>query len=139
MKVLYIIRGLPGSGKSTLARALVSTIGSFSCQHWEADMFFLDENGDYNFNPKRLREAHEWCQKNVEQVMMTGFDVVVSNTFTRLEEMLPYQLMAEHYGYNVQIIECHAEFGSIHDVPEHTIRRMRERWEPTPVQDGNDA
>lgn len=129
-KTLYIIRGLPGSGKSTLARALVP----HSSQHWEADMFFLDENGEYKFNPKLLSKAHEWCQKHVEQVMMTGHDVAVSNTFTRLEELLPYQLMAEYYGYDVQIIECHGKFGSIHNVPERTIRRMRERWQPTQVE-----
>ena len=128
-KTLYLIRGLPGSGKSTLARVLVS----HNSQHWEADMFFINGNGDYKFNPKLLPKAHEWCQKQVERVMKCGLDVAVSNTFTRLEELFPYRIMAEHYGYDVQIIECHGEFGSIHDVPERTIRRMRERWQPTPV------
>ena len=38
-KVLYIVRGISGSGKSTFAK----TLGG---QHYEADMFFINENGN---------------------------------------------------------------------------------------------
>lgn len=38
---LILIRGLPGSGKSTLAETMTGF------EHLEADMFFIDEKGDY--------------------------------------------------------------------------------------------
>jgi len=55
---LTLIRGLPGSGKSTLARKLDAI-------HIEADQFFIQQNGVYLFNPKKLKAAHEWCQSVV--------------------------------------------------------------------------
>ncbi len=51
---LYIVRGIPGSGKSTFAK----TLGG---QHYEADMFFIDENGVYNFDFTKIKDAHQWC------------------------------------------------------------------------------
>ena len=41
---LTIIRGLPGSGKSTLAKTL-------DVNHYEADMYFVDAKGEYDFRP----------------------------------------------------------------------------------------
>ena len=46
-KELYILRGLPGSGKSTLAESL----GGY---HIEADMYFTNDDGEYNFDPSSL-------------------------------------------------------------------------------------
>lgn len=123
--MLYLIRGLPGSGKSTLAKSLVASPD----QHWEADMFFVQADGTYKYDPSKIKEAHKWCQKKVEQMMKTGQDVVVSNTFVRLWELSPYQRMAERYGYVTKIIECHANFGSVHNVPKRVIKRMKDQWE----------
>lgn len=52
---LVLIRGIPGSGKSTLAKAMP---GFF---HVEADMYFVDDSGNYRFGGERLREAHACC------------------------------------------------------------------------------
>jgi hypothetical protein len=54
-KILYLIRGIPGSGKSSLAKSLGG-------KHVEADMYHLDENGNYNWKPVDVKKAHEWCQ-----------------------------------------------------------------------------
>ena len=37
--------------------------------------------------------------------------------------------MAERYGYDVQEVTLHHIYGNVHGVPEHTIQKMRERWE----------
>ena len=50
MKTLYIVRGLPGSGKSTFAHTL-------DCPVFEADMFFVNSEGVYNFDFTRIKDA----------------------------------------------------------------------------------
>tara|TARA_B100000678_G_C18224400_1_gene508237 strand:- start:2045 stop:2419 length:375 start_codon:yes stop_codon:yes gene_type:complete len=122
MKTLYIIRGLPGSGKSTLAKRI-------SKNHAEADMWMVDKNGDYKFDPSKLNECHESCQKMIEFFLKNGHSAVVSNTFTQCWEMQPYMDMAEKYGFDFCVIECRGNFRSIHNVPEKTIQLMRSRWE----------
>ena len=62
-KVLYIVRGIPGSGKSTFAK----TLGG---QHYESDMFFINENGEYNFDVTKIKDAHQWCQGMVKAHMI---------------------------------------------------------------------
>ena len=55
MKQLFLLRGLPGSGKSTLAKTLV---GYKDYCHKEADMYFVDRDGNYKFKPSKIKEAH---------------------------------------------------------------------------------
>ena len=87
MPKLILIRGLPGSGKSTLAKQYVAQ-GSF--KHFEADQFFVDANGNYNFDPSKIKFAHQWCQDQVRKALVEGYNVVVSNTFTQKWEMKAY-------------------------------------------------
>ncbi len=62
MKNLYLLRGIPGAGKSTLAKQLGDA-------HFEADSYFMID-GEYQFDPTKLRKAHEWCQGQVELAMI---------------------------------------------------------------------
>ena len=62
MKELFLLRGLPGSGKSTLAK-------SISEVHYEADMYFVDADGNYNFDATLLKDAHNWCQTITRMAM----------------------------------------------------------------------
>jgi len=129
MKELYLLRGLPGSGKSTLAK-------SIGGMHVEADMFFMEPSLEfrtvhtYKFDPSKLKEAHAWCQKTVEVCMLRDLKVVVSNTFTQEWEMQPYYDLAEKYGYRVYslIVENIHNGKSIHNVPEESINKMRDRF-----------
>jgi predicted kinase len=126
-QTLILIRGLPGSGKSTLAQRLVSNIPwSVSA---EADAFFLDSEGNYSYNPTMVKAAHEWCQCKCHDKLRQGHTVIVSNTFTQLWEMQPYLDMAKELNLPVQVIECKGNFGSIHNVPEEAIAKMKARWE----------
>ena len=129
MKELFLLRGLPGSGKSTLAKMLV---GDKDYCHKEADMYFMGRDGNYNFNPSKLRDAHKWCQEEIEFVMKYEHSpVVVSNTFTQEWEMEEYYKLAEAYGYRVHSLIVENRHGGVnnHGVPEEKIKQMKSRFE----------
>jgi len=126
---LLLIRGLPGYGKSTLARQRALGQGYV---HLETDLFFTDGDGHYHFDPTLLPEAHKWCQDQTENSMKAGKNVVVSNTFSQFWEMQPYFKLAATYGYDATVITTTGDFKSTHNVPEHVIQQMRDRWEGFP-------
>lgn len=128
--MLIIIRGLPGSGKTTLANAIRNN-DVWNKRVFEADQYFETPNG-YQFDPNRLKVAHEICQKRTREWLEKGSEkiAIVSNTFTQRWEYEPYLNMAAELGHKVQVIEVHGEFGSIHGVPDESIAKMRARWKP---------
>lgn len=128
-KVLILLRGLPGSGKSTLAKMLV---GDKDYCHKEADMFFVDRDGNYKFEPSKIKEAHQWCKDEIEFAMKHEHSpVVVSNTFTQEWEMDDYFLLAEKYGYLVNSLIVENRHGGVneHGVPEEKLQQMRNRFD----------
>ena len=132
---LILIRGLPGSGKSTLAKKLLEKEGqSENDGHFEADMYYIMKDGEYHFNPTLIRNAHQWCQSAVRKYFETqmGYMVdtcVVSNTFTKHWEMQPYLDIAKEFGADVEIVVMRENYGSIHNVPQDVMQRMRDGWE----------
>jgi predicted kinase len=137
VKTLTIIRGLPGAGKSTLAERLDE---SYTDSCWaEADMFFyLNPEMTYQWDALKVPDAHRWCQDVIADALANDMEqVIVSNTFTRRREMVPYLSLAHTFGYQVQMIEVWASgltdeqlaARCQHHVPVETITRMRARWE----------
>jgi predicted kinase len=130
MKNLYLLRGLPGSGKSTLSEQLGGS-------HFETDKYFVGENGEYNFDGSKLKEAHQWCQDSVANAMVlnhtTGENetIVISNTFTQEWEMKPYMDMAKNWGYTVFSIIVENRHGGVnqHGVPDEKLQQMNDRFE----------
>ena len=130
-KNLYLLRGIPGAGKSTLAKQLGDS-------HFETDRFFM-VNGEYKFDPTKLRRAHEWCQSEVELAMINNHvtggldnsDIVVSNTFTQEWEMNVYYELAKQYDYRVFSIIVENRHGGVneHGVPEDKLQAMKDRFE----------
>lgn len=126
---LTLIRGMVGSGKSTLAQKLVFQ-SKIQCVHLEADMFFM-KNGEYKFDPSKLSDAHYWCRERTEYYLKNWYNVnvIVSNTFTTKKELKPYFDIAGKFGIIPVVILCQNEFGSIHNVPEETIEKMKNRFQ----------
>jgi predicted kinase len=130
MKNLYLLRGLPGSGKSTLAKQLGGS-------HFETDKYFVGENGEYDFDGSKLKEAHQWCQDSVANAMMLNHTtgehetIVISNTFTQEWEMKPYMDMAKNWGYIVFTIIVENRHGGVnqHGVPDEKLQQMKDRFE----------
>lgn len=124
-KVLYIVRGLPGSGKSTFAKSLGGV-------HFEADMYFVDENGVYNFDPTKIKMAHNWCMIQTQKAMVNEEPkIVVSNTFTQEWEMETYFKLANENGYQVYsiIVENRHEGKNTHGVPDDKLQIMKDRFQ----------
>lgn len=116
---LVLIRGLPGSGKSTFYR---NRFPSFV--HYEADMYHM-VHGKYEFSTDKLSEAHRWCRESAFVSLHNFNNVVVSNTFTTLFELRPYLDMP----FNVWVLKMEGNFDSVHNVPDHAIEKMKNRWE----------
>lgn len=124
-KVLYIVRGLPGSGKSTFAKSLGG-------KHFEADMYFIDENGVYNFDFAKIKMAHNWCMIQTQKAMVDEEPkIVVSNTFTQEWEMDTYFKLAKENNYKVFSVVVENRHGgkNEHGVPEDKLQIMKDRFE----------
>lgn len=124
--MLFIIRGLPGSGKTTLANDLANLLNA---KHYEADMYFTDRDGKYNFEPKLIKQAHEWCYLNTTVALLEKHITIVANTFSQYWEYANYIDFCELYNFKYHIITCNGKYKSIHNVPEQVIENMRDRWE----------
>lgn len=120
---LLLVRGTPGQGKSFFAKQM------FNYFHLETDMFFMDDSGNYNWQPELLGTAHLWCQSSTHELLRKGYNVVVSNTFTTKKELKPYFEMAKEFDIIPVVIHCQNEFKSVHNVPEETIQKMKKRFE----------
>lgn len=127
---LLIIRGIPGSGKSTLAKRLIDK--GFIQSWFEADMYFMDINGEYKFDREKLGEAHRFCERYTDRELQDKNSVMVSNTFTRMWEIEPYIALAKKHNVPIMVIECKGDYQNVHGVSDETIQLMKERWEPLP-------
>lgn len=135
-KMMFILRGLSGSGKSTIAKEIEDTYkGAVVCS---ADQFFT-VRGRYMFDPKRLREAHEYSHEKARRACIRNENVVViDNTNVKKWEMDYYFRLAFKTCYTVILVEPQTPwkddplFLSIknqHNVPEETIQKKLEQWE----------
>jgi predicted kinase len=123
-KILILVRGLPGSGKSSFAK-------TFADIYFEADMYF-EKDGEYKFEPSKIKDAHSWCQDKVETSMIVDIPkIAVSNTFTQEWEMEHYYTLAKKYNYKVfsVIVENRHNGVNEHGVPEDKIEVMKNRFE----------
>ncbi|SJN33993.1 hypothetical protein FM109_12275 [Vibrio casei] len=123
---LTLIRGLPGSGKSTFAKVLAKKTDAV---HFETDMYFVDDSGEYRFAPNHLEKAHQWCQQQTYHALLQGKSVIVSNTFVRYWEMKAYKEMANKLNVKLEIQVCRGNYGSIHDIEPSTIIKMKSKWQ----------
>lgn len=124
------MRGVPGSGKSTVARQLAGKNGII---HSTDDFFMVD--GEYRFNPDKLREHHDANHKAFCESVAAGAKVVIcDNTNTQPWQYERYVKSAEEADYMVVFVVMPHPTAKIaagrntHGVPEHIIERMIRDW-----------
>jgi predicted kinase len=128
---LILIRGIPGSGKSTLAKEYADK----GYCHYEADQYFINDKGVYEYKDLEGMVAHAFCQHKAFIAMDNGYNVVVANTFLKTQWMLPYIRYAQPLGIKWKIIECTGKYDSIHNVPQDAMERMKMHYESMELVD----
>lgn len=95
-KTVVILRGCSNAGKSTFSEFIG---GEVCC----ADDFFY-QDGEYKFDPSKLKLAHEYCfKKFIDCINHQYPKIVLANTNTQLWEFERYKIAAEKMG-----IKCFA-------------------------------
>lgn len=127
MKRLVVYRGLPGSGKSTSAKKLQESLiqQGETVAYYEADMYWIGEDGQYHFDPNRLGDAHAWCRNKVREALRNCNVVIVANTNLTKKEMDLWQQIAISENAKMEAFHMKTMFGNIHGVPEETIEKMK--------------
>ena len=143
---MIFVRGAPGSGKTTAANDLQEL--GFGARVFETDEFWIRPNGFYDFNFKLLSAAHEWNHLRVSSCLFGNFHEVtpiISNTSIPVKSMKDYIMtgleMQNIYNpgnkLNVTVIECHENYGSVHNVPEETVAKMRANFQTSDADYAN--
>ena len=131
-KQVYIVRGCPGSGKSTIARKIANlhSLENKVAKIFETDNYFM-ENGEYKFNPSKLKENHAKCFNDfLDALNDRHVDVViVANTFTRKWEYVNYSDAAKDSGYEVTMLIANGNYKNVHNVPDDVVQKMKNRFE----------
>lgn len=122
--MLIIVRGHPGSAKSTLGKSLTN----FNFKHFENDAFFT-QNDVYTFDIKHHQTAKDKCYTDTKEALKNGNNVVVTNTFTTLEEMKPFIELAKKNNSKYMVIEMYFNYNNIHNVPESVIQDKKDKFE----------
>lgn len=127
---LYLLRATSGSGKTTLARELEEHLPNSIA--FAADDYHYDEKGYYDFKFENIAKAHRACQERTKWAMVNKkCSIIVHNTNTTEKEIKPYLDLAEEYNYKVVslIVENRHGNKSVHDVPDDTVDKQRQRLE----------
>ncbi len=128
MKKVTILSGVSGSGKSKYAGTLLLEYTSSTgltleemlrlpkgdkratAAYCSADMYFVGTDGTYKFDVSKLSDAHGACMREFITACQGETEmVVVDNTNTTAVEIAPYILVAQAYGYEVEVITVMCE------------------------------
>jgi predicted kinase len=139
---IQVLRGISGSGKTTFARSQLDALPADKrgviCS---ADRYFIDKDGHYKFNYRKLDHAHAHCFAQYLTALQAREDlVIVDNTNTRLYEISPYMLAAKVYMLKGDLLEvvkfsCSVSIAAernVHLVPRGSIENMKKRFENLP-------
>ena len=134
MRRLINVCGLPGSGKSTFAEYLAQETGGTAIA---ADDYFVGPDGQYRFDPLKIKDAHSECQRRVNEALAVDEDatVIVHNTGTTEWERDVYRALADLHGamYTELCVMSNRTDSTLaarnaHGVPVLKIAEMRRRF-----------
>lgn len=120
-----ILSGVPGCGKSTYIENNFKHLDAKICS---ADDWFMI-GGEYKFDFRQLSNAHGACLKKFIDQIISDKNVIVDNTNTTIDEIVPYYAIAAAYGYDIKLITIFLEpelcaKRNVHGVPYDSIVKM---------------
>lgn len=133
-KQVKVMRGIQGSGKSTYAKMLrqrAHEAGELPLIV-SADDYFTS-SGSYQFDVRKLGEAHAWCMRTFLLALQDGMSpVIVDNTNINIEDLSPYVAVGQALGYDVEIIQVNtppevAAGRNVHGVGESHVHSLHKR------------
>lgn len=86
----------------------------------------------YEWSPEHVDEAEDFTHEAADLALTKGIDLVVSCTFTCINQMEYYLNRAKALAYSIYVIKASGTYGSIHGVPDATLAAMRESWQDYP-------
>lgn len=119
-----MMQGIPGSGKSTEAAKIAGWIGARVKIVSTDDRFTV--GGRYEFQPEKLKEAHEETQR-IARELVSDFHVIVDNCNIRRWHAEPYLEIAAGEG---EVFRCNYPGQSVHGVPSETVEAMEDVRRP---------
>lgn len=142
MKVV-IMRGGPGFGKSTYIKTKILTpeVVAAGAVIASADLYYTDDDGNYNFIMDEIAKAHSYCWDVFEDAIHRKVAlIVVDNTNVKVRDFRRYVDAAKAAGYLVEIVrlECSVETATkrgIHGVPLPVVARMAESLRTSKLPD----
>lgn len=124
---LILVRGLPGSGKTSFVDEWMDTTYA---NHLETDMFFsMEPDGVYRYDPDKFYRAMRWTFDTLRVLLHQGKDVVFSNCNRKFTDARQYVDFAKRKEIDIHVYTMLKDYGSIHDVPESRMDRIRQGWE----------
>lgn len=122
---LVIIRGHHGSGKTTMAEK-ISKQGYI---HHEQEKFFINNKGEYEFHRELEGGVKEAVFNNVMEDLKKGNNVVVSELFTKNEEVEKFIKMAKEAGAKVNVIGMDLKYESDKKYDPEIVRKTKNAYE----------
>jgi len=127
MRVI-VMRGVPGSGKSHWAQSLTGSKVVVSADH-----HFINSDGEYEFDPAKLADAHNACLRRfLEELQNQNTELlIVDNTNSTIAEMAPYMALAAAFGAPAEIVEVKCDpttavARNVHGVTTATVKRIHD-------------
>lgn len=121
---LILLRGPSGSGKTTIAQFYQRKFGFVAVS---ADDYFY-KDGRYNFDSKKLQQAHEQCRNKVRENLSRGKNVIVHNTLIEMWELETYLQMNDRA--RITVWRVISQFTPDKPIPSHVIEKQISRYEP---------
>jgi hypothetical protein len=119
--VLFLVRGFPGSGKTSFSHYIKAIA------YVEADDYFINSEGKYEFDFTKISKAHDYCYNRVKYHLQKGMgDIVVSNVSAKEREVKMYKALANTYNYAFisVIVENYHNGKSIHKVSTEYLKKI---------------
>jgi tRNA uridine 5-carbamoylmethylation protein Kti12 len=131
-QIAIIIRGVSGSGKTTLAKNIIKRFEEHGklLVHCEADLFRINDKGEYHFDPSTKIECHNNCFNKFKNAVDNGLPVVVANCFIEIKDMLRYVDYLKSMNIEYVVVRTKNIYQNIHGLSDDTILDMKKKIEP---------